>query len=341
MKKRKSVLRTAALSAFMLALGGTAWAEGGEHGSAEHSERGAADVERQEQQGQSARSEQAQSEQEYESEAPQQQQAQQEQQQSADQMEPEEDQQSTYQVQASGEQSEIKEAQRVLKDQDLYQGNIDGIVGPQTRSALRQFQEQQGLQVSGTLDDQTKQALGVSEGVERQPVRGMEGSDVQRTAGVTQEFQLSKLESQQVQQLQQQLQEQGFYQGEIDGVIGPQTKNAMRDFFQRQAQLVGQDKLSASALQFFGIESSEIQRTSGGESGAGAQPTWGSQEQGSSWEQQGQQEQGTQAPSEDPGSPQGQSPSESPEMEDQPLAPESGEPEQPMQPEDRPPEYME
>lgn len=347
MKKRKSVLHTAALTAFTLALGGTAWAEGGDQGSgtsASQSESGAAEVERQERQGQQSQpgteSQDQQSQQEGQFA---------EQGQSVE----EQGQQSTYQSSAgSQEQSEIKEAQRVLKDHDLYQGNIDGIVGPQTRSALRQYQEQQGLEVSGSLDQQTKQALGVSEGAERQPVSGMEGSDIQRTAGTSQEYQLSQLESGQVQQLQQKLQSHGLYQGEVDGVIGPQTKSAMREFFQRQAQLVGQDKLSAEALQFFGIEASDIQRTSGEQpSGESQQPTWG-QQQEPTWEQQQQQQaqppgegqQGTQgqSPSGQQGT-QGQSPSGQQGMEDQPqgTTPEPGEPERPMQPEDRPPEYME
>jgi peptidoglycan hydrolase-like protein with peptidoglycan-binding domain len=34
-------------------------------------------------------------------------------------------------------------------------------MGPKTREALRAFQQQQGLNTTGTLDDQTKAALGI------------------------------------------------------------------------------------------------------------------------------------------------------------------------------------
>ncbi|HET8748111.1 MAG TPA: peptidoglycan-binding domain-containing protein, partial [Ramlibacter sp.] len=40
----------------------------------------------------------------------------------------------------------------------------DGIMGPKTQAALKEFQQKQGLQASGQLDQQTLAALGVSEG---------------------------------------------------------------------------------------------------------------------------------------------------------------------------------
>ena len=45
-----------------------------------------------------------------------------------------------------------------------HQVQADGIMGPQTQAALKEFQEQKGLQASGQLDQQTLAALGVSEG---------------------------------------------------------------------------------------------------------------------------------------------------------------------------------
>jgi hypothetical protein len=54
---------------------------------------------------------------------------------------------------------EVKEAQTRLKDDGLYQGRIDGIVGPQTRRALREYQQREGLQRTARLDDQTKRHL--------------------------------------------------------------------------------------------------------------------------------------------------------------------------------------
>ena len=40
---------------------------------------------------------------------------------------------------------QIEEVQRELQSRGLYSGAIDGMAGPQTLSAVRQFQAQQGL----------------------------------------------------------------------------------------------------------------------------------------------------------------------------------------------------
>ena len=49
----------------------------------------------------------------------------------------------------------IQQAQQKLKSQGLYNGAIDGIVGPGTQSALMQFQRSQGLPETAQLDAQT------------------------------------------------------------------------------------------------------------------------------------------------------------------------------------------
>jgi peptidoglycan hydrolase-like protein with peptidoglycan-binding domain len=46
-----------------------------------------------------------------------------------------------------------------LRYRGLYQGSLDGIVGPETKRALSQFQKINGLGPSGSLDAQTWQAL--------------------------------------------------------------------------------------------------------------------------------------------------------------------------------------
>lgn len=63
--------------------------------------------------------------------------------------------------------------------------------------------------------------------------------------------QLSSLDSDQIKQMQQRLQSEGLYQGEIDGVLGGQTRMALKRFFQRQAQLVDQGLVSSSAMSLF------------------------------------------------------------------------------------------
>jgi peptidoglycan hydrolase-like protein with peptidoglycan-binding domain len=52
-----------------------------------------------------------------------------------------------------------REAQSRLKEEGLYHGRIDGVVGPQTRRAIANFQRKHGLHESARLDQQTRKQL--------------------------------------------------------------------------------------------------------------------------------------------------------------------------------------
>jgi hypothetical protein len=54
----------------------------------------------------------------------------------------------------------VKKAQAALNDKG-YSVVVDGRYGPNTQSAVRSFQEKNGLTASGTLDSSTLSALGV------------------------------------------------------------------------------------------------------------------------------------------------------------------------------------
>lgn len=66
--------------------------------------------------------------------------------------------------QAGAGNEDVKKVQQALKDKGQDPGAIDGILGPKTKEALRAFQQQQGLSATGTLDNQTKEALGLEQG---------------------------------------------------------------------------------------------------------------------------------------------------------------------------------
>lgn len=63
---------------------------------------------------------------------------------------------------ANGGSSFVRSAQQALNDRGYNVGSVDGMWGPNTESAVRQFQQAQGLQQTGTLDQQTLAALGIS-----------------------------------------------------------------------------------------------------------------------------------------------------------------------------------
>ena len=58
---------------------------------------------------------------------------------------------------------EINDAQIILKKLDLYTGSIDGINGPGTKRAVREFQSKAGLSPDGVIGPQTLAALSKGE----------------------------------------------------------------------------------------------------------------------------------------------------------------------------------
>ena len=54
------------------------------------------------------------------------------------------------------------EVQQALAQQGYYQGPIDGILGPMTRSAIERFQADHGLAVTAAIDQQTLASLGLA-----------------------------------------------------------------------------------------------------------------------------------------------------------------------------------
>jgi peptidoglycan hydrolase-like protein with peptidoglycan-binding domain len=49
--------------------------------------------------------------------------------------------------------------QEALARRGYYAGEVDGVIGPETRNAIREFQRDNGLQVTGDINSQLVQAL--------------------------------------------------------------------------------------------------------------------------------------------------------------------------------------
>src|SRR5262249_7790314 len=54
---------------------------------------------------------------------------------------------------------DIRSAQRELKDRGYYSGPVDGVLGTGTEGALRAYQRDRGLKVTGRLDSPTVRSL--------------------------------------------------------------------------------------------------------------------------------------------------------------------------------------
>jgi peptidoglycan hydrolase-like protein with peptidoglycan-binding domain len=64
----------------------------------------------------------------------------------------------------SQERDSVREAQQALKDKGFDPGPVDGLSGPKTQAAVRQYQAKQNLTVDGRLGQQTLDSLGVKHG---------------------------------------------------------------------------------------------------------------------------------------------------------------------------------
>jgi len=56
----------------------------------------------------------------------------------------------------------VANVQSALQEQGYYQGEIDGVLGPQTRAALAEYQSAQGLEPTGLVDEPTLETLGMA-----------------------------------------------------------------------------------------------------------------------------------------------------------------------------------
>jgi peptidoglycan hydrolase-like protein with peptidoglycan-binding domain len=61
------------------------------------------------------------------------------------------------------DQGQIKQVQQALDQKGFRAGRPDGLYGPETRQAVRSFQQNQKLGGNGQVDEQTLAALGVSQ----------------------------------------------------------------------------------------------------------------------------------------------------------------------------------
>ena len=59
---------------------------------------------------------------------------------------------------------DVKKAQEALKDKGHNPGSMDGVIGPQTRQAIRAFQNANGLKATGRLDTETAEKLEIKKG---------------------------------------------------------------------------------------------------------------------------------------------------------------------------------
>jgi peptidoglycan hydrolase-like protein with peptidoglycan-binding domain len=124
----------------------------------------------------------------------------------------------------------VRQVQTSLKEHGFDPGPIDGVMGPKTMMALRNFQSGQGLTSSGMIDEPTMNALEINS-QSRQQANQMPQA-VPRTEQAPGNIGVgpTAFDLEDVRQAQMALRNRGFDPGEMNGMISSQTQEAIREF---------------------------------------------------------------------------------------------------------------
>lgn len=158
----------------------------------------------------------------------------------------------------------VRDVQRGLASRGYDVGPQDGIYGDSTQQALRRFQRDQRMNASGQIDAQTLAALGVMAGAggtasaapapgasrDYVPTSRRQGAMAAPRSGASR----VSLSRDQVRDVQQNLADRGYDPGQVDGMWGTRTQQALRNF-QRDQNLQGSGRPNPQTLAALGVES--------------------------------------------------------------------------------------
>lgn len=112
--------------------------------------------------------------------------------------------------------TDIKPLQTQLKKLYYYHDPIDGVFGPLTNQAVKEFQKDHGLDADGIAGPETIKSL--------KKVKSL--VHTYKKAPLLKQGSHGKI----VKKLQNQLQTLNFYHGDVDGIYGPLTESAVKEF---------------------------------------------------------------------------------------------------------------
>ena len=133
-----------------------------------------------------------------------------------------------------GEQGElVEQLQEALNNAGYNLDQVDGIFGPETESALQDFQHSADLEPTGIVDAETWERLqshAIEEGDTKEAPPRQEKIDSDPSESTISNNLSPGSRGNDVQELQELLHKAGFDTGPIDGIFGPQLSAALADF---------------------------------------------------------------------------------------------------------------
>ncbi len=127
----------------------------------------------------------------------------------------------------------IREIQQILQQLGFTPGPADGVMGKQTREALKQFQRQQNIEQTGRTDQRTLDLLNNhkahSNKDKSKPFNNAE-QNKQKQQTVKHHMYSKEPARADIKEMQQRLNSLGYNPGPADGVMGKQTREALKRF---------------------------------------------------------------------------------------------------------------
>lgn len=120
----------------------------------------------------------------------------------------------------------VERVQSMLIDLQLYAGAVDGLVGPQTRKAVEDYQKLAGLDVSGEITEDLLRDLSTQLPDRTDAIAPAPRPEASTPAAT----QVAAPSHEEVARIQAGLRAFGHDGIEIDGVVGMKTKSAIREF---------------------------------------------------------------------------------------------------------------
>lgn len=142
--------------------------------------------------------------------------------------------------------SMISDMQVRLQAAGYLKGGIDGVYGGDTTSAVRNFQKDHGIPVSGVIDEMTYAALRNVDASSAPAPAASSSTDYNEAGGSM--YSIGDSGSQ-VTSIQRKLKKMGYLDGSVDGIYGSDTSSAVKSFQRDQGLsatgMVDGDTLSA------------------------------------------------------------------------------------------------
>ena len=158
---------------------------------------------------------------------------------------------------------QIKEVQTKLKAANLFTGEATGALDDTTRKAIKQWQGDNGLKKTGTLNRATLEKIGIelTENQKLTPVSESSFASEIKDTGDKPKRAIFRATKAQITEAQKKLKAGNFYSGEETGKLNDATRDGLKKF-QEANGLKATGTLNQITLEKMGIELTDKQKTS-------------------------------------------------------------------------------